>query len=143
MLKLCVTGTAMLLAVLSFGCGSSGPANSGTNTAATNSSNAVKIDPANMPEGLSPNSTPVPNGSATPGIPANLGPLPKGATPTPGIPDAATLKKGVKPGLTPTPGIPSPEELRKQMGMKPTNMNAPASDQMMKKDANKLPRKPQ
>lgn len=143
MLKFFVVAAALLVLALSFACGSSGPANSATNTAANTSSNTVKLDPANMPEGLSPNSTPAPGGTPIPGIPANLGPLPKGATPTPGIPDPATLKKGLKPGLTPTPGIPSPEELRKQLGMKPTNMNAPASDQMMKKNANKLPKKPQ
>lgn len=142
MLKLSVTGTAMLLAALSFGCGSSGPTNSATNTAAQNS-NTVKLDPANMPEGLTPNATPASNGSPIPGIPANLGPLPKGATPTPGIPSAEQLKKGIKPGLTPTPGIPSPEELRKQMGLKPANVNTPTGGPMMKKDTNKIQKPPQ
>jgi hypothetical protein len=96
-----------------------------------------------MPEGINPN--PIqPGGTPTPGIPANLGPLPKGATPTPGIPDPATLKKPMKPGLTPTPGIPSPEELRRQMNRKPSDINAPAGGNptMMKKDTNKLPKKP-
>lgn len=140
-LNLYVPGAAVILAALSFGCGSSGPTNSAKNSAAN--SNTVKMDPANMPEGLSPNSPPLPTGNATPGIPANLGPLPKGATPTPGIPSPDQLKKGLKPGLTPTPGIPSPEELRKQMGMKPANVNTPSnSGSMMKKDTNKIQKKP-
>ena len=143
MLKFCVVAAALLVLAISFACGSSGPANSATNSAAANSSNTVKMDPANMPEGLSPNLPPASNGSPTPGIPANLGPLPKGATPTPGIPDPATLKKGLKPGLTPTPGIPSPEELRKQMGMKPANVNTPTGAPMMKKDTNKIQKKPE
>lgn len=136
----------MLLAGISFGCGG-GSSNMTANVTVNTNSNAnsaVKIDTANMPEGLNPNPI-TPGGTPTPGIPANLGPLPKGATPTPGIPDPATLKKPMKPGLTPTPGIPSPEELRRQLGQKPANPNTPAnSDQMMmRKNTNKIQNKPQ
>ncbi len=98
-----------------------------------------------MPAGLS--TAPVqPSGNSTPGIPPVIANLPKGATPTPGIPDPATLKKPMKPGVTPTPGIPDAATLRKAMGQPPTNVNAPlpSGNQMtIKKDANKLPKKPQ
>jgi hypothetical protein len=51
--------------------------------------------------------------------------LPKGATPTPGIPDPKLANRMIKPGPTPTPGIPDPETLRRQMrGLQNTNVNA-------------------
>ena len=91
---------------------------------------------------------------AAPGIPTVIANMPKGATPTPGIPSPEEMKKPVKKGATPTPGIPSPDEIRKQMGgaVPPSAVNDPAqpSDTMMKKDggsmmkknSNKLPMKP-
>ena len=144
MLKFSILITVLLFTALSFGCSSVTPANSATNAMA-NANAAVKIDPANMPAGLS--TAPVqPSGNSTPGIPPVIANLPKGATPTPGIPDPATLKKPMKPGVTPTPGIPDAATLRKAMGQPPTNVNAPlpSGNQMtIKKDANKLPKKPQ
>ncbi|MEP6944575.1 MAG: hypothetical protein ABJA02_01570 [Acidobacteriota bacterium] len=141
-MKLSILVTVFVAASFSFACGSSGPANSNANT--SNSNTAVKIDSANMPNGLSNQPLP-PSANSTPGIPATVSNLPKGATPTPGIPDAANLKKGMKPGVTPTPGIPSQEEIRKALGQRPIDVNKPAanSDQMMmKKNSNKI-QKPQ
>jgi hypothetical protein len=81
-----------------------------------------KLDPANMPPGLSGSPVPIEN---VPGIPANgAQALPKGTTPTPGIPSPDEIKKGFKPGTTPTPGIPDPATIRKQMGLPPLNINA-------------------
>lgn len=80
-------------------------------------SNSVKkLDPADLPPEFS--GEPIkPSAETTPGIPApgEANKVPVGATPTPGIPDPATLGKPVKPGLTPTPGIPSAEEIKKMM----------------------------
>lgn len=124
--------TALAIAIFFTACGSSGPTNAANSNA--NANKAMKLDPANMPPGL--NSEPIqPSGNSTPGIPPTIANLPKGATPTPGIPDPATLKKGLKPGVTPTPGIPSPEEIRKAMQQQSTNSNAASTvnDQMMKK----------
>jgi len=110
---------SLACAILSTACGSA-PSNSNS-AAAANAVNAapIKLDPANMPPGLSGSPLPVTN---VPGIPANgAQALPKGTTPTPGIPSAEQIKKGIKPGLTPTPGIPDPATLRKQMGLPPVN----------------------
>src|SRR5436305_6896362 len=95
--------------------------NIGSNTYYPNTN--VNIDPNNLPPGIS-NGPVLPSGNSTPGIPANPMILPKGATPTPGIPSPAELKKGLKHGVTPTPGIPDAETLRRQMnGLQ--NINAP------------------
>ncbi len=60
-----------------------------------------------------------PDGKTTPGIPeanqANMSNMPKGATPTPGIPDPANLNKPAPKGATPTPGIPDEKTLKEQM----------------------------
>jgi hypothetical protein len=48
--------------------------------------------------------------------------MPKGTTPTPGIPDPKTMNKPVPKGATPTPGIPDPKVLKEQMN-KPVNKN--------------------
>ena len=112
-------------AFLSIACGSSAPnANTSANIPAsvTTNANVIKLDPANMPPGLSGSPLPVNN---VPGIPSNGAVvLPKGTTPTPGIPGPDQIRKGVKPGLTPTPGIPDPATIRKQMGLPPLNINA-------------------
>jgi hypothetical protein len=105
----------------------------------------VKLDPANMPPGLSGNT--VTPGANTPGIPANAGPLPKGATPTPGIPSAEQLKKPFKPGATPTPGIPDEATIRRMLNT-PSNVNAPppppkGGEPMMKSTKRRLGGKPQ
>jgi len=116
------------------------------NNANSNGNTAVKLDNNNLPPGLSTSPVPITDAS-TPGIPANPTAVPKGATPTPGIPSPEELKKGMKPGVTPTPGIPSPEEIRRQMSQQPkTGMPPPPdakSDTPMMKNANKLPKKPQ
>lgn len=102
----------------SIGCGSTQEASSNTAAANTNMSNAriQNVDPNNLPPGLSA-SPMVPVGNNVPGIsPANAAnSLPKGTTPTPGIPDPSTIGKPMKPGATPTPGIPDPATLKKQM----------------------------
>lgn len=140
-MKLSLIAVPVGLSIFIAGCGSTASTN--VNVNATNSNAAVKLDPANMPEGLKPEPV-APSANTTPGIPAAVTNLPKGATPTPGIPDPVTIKKGLKPGVTPTPGIPSQEEIRKAMGQPPVNVNKPVqSDQMMmKKNTNKV-QKPQ
>lgn len=116
------------------------------NNANSNANGAVKLDNNNLPPGLSTSPVPL-NGTPTPGIPASPMTVPKGATPTPGIPSPEELKKPMKPGVTPTPGIPSPEEIRKQMGTMQKDSTPPPGTMtdtpMMKKNPNKLPKKPQ
>ncbi len=121
--------------VAAFGCGGSAPANSNSNSNG-NINGVVNANPANLPPGLS--TSPIePSNASTPGIPAVVANVPKGATPTPGIPSPEELKKPMKPGVTPTPGIPSPEEMRRQMGAPPKASNsAPTDVPMMKKNSN-------
>ena len=140
MSKIKVIVIAIALAV-SFGCGAAGTSNSNTSTN-TNAPVEIKLDPDNMPPGLS--ATPLPmNGKLPEGISINAA-APPGRTPTPGIPSAEEIKKGVKIGRTPIPGIPDPETLRKQMGYPSANVNAtPRSDQTMMKSNRKLGGKPQ
>ena len=127
---------AASVALAAAGCQST-PSNS--NAAVNSNTNANIAGPVNLnanslPPGLA--SAPMqPSAKATPGIPpANAGVLPKGATPTPGIPDPKTLGKPLKPGATPTPGIPDPETLRKQMGAPPPGAvnTAPKGDNQMR-----------
>lgn len=109
----------ILSSIFAIGCGTAP-----SNVANSNSNGPVKLDPANMPAGI--NTSPVqPSGNSTPGIPpANaVNAVPKGATPTPGIPDPADLNKKPKPGATPTPGIPDQETLKKQL-QRPANVSA-------------------
>jgi hypothetical protein len=114
-----------LAAVVAASAACGGSNNTGTNAAANaapGNANVIKLDPANMPPGLSGSPVPIAN---VPGISANgAQALPKGATPTPGIPGPDQIKKGLKPGTTPTPGIPDPATIRKQMGLPPLNINA-------------------
>jgi hypothetical protein len=127
-------------AVMAAGCGGAS-----RNDAAINSNIApqeIKIDPNNMPPGLS--ATPLPmTGTPIPGIPTNGNvTVPRGNAPIPGIPTEKELKKGLKPGTTPTPGIPSPEEIRRmlnQSNAKPPSGNAPP----MMKSNRKLGGKPE
>lgn len=133
-----------------FGCGGS----TGGNSSAANSSNtanqanSAKIDPANMPEGLS--AKPIdPSAANAEGISANPSPLPKGATPTPGIPSEEEIKRmtsgKIKPGATPTPGIPSEEERKRMMSRPAANadmVNTPRSDVPTMKSSNKTQTKP-
>lgn len=141
MIRICALFMIFVAALLFAACGST-PANNANG----NSNGAVKLDNNNLPPGLSTSPVPI-TGTPTPGIPASPMSVPKGATPTPGIPSAEELKKPMKPGVTPTPGIPSPEEIRKQMGMQPKDGTPPSGSStdlpMMKKNANKLPKKPQ
>lgn len=139
--------TLMVCSVMfALGCGGTAPANSAVNANTNvNAATPVKLDPANMPPGLS--GRPITPPANTPGIPANGAVIPKGTTPTPGIPSPAELKKPFRPGTTPTPGIPSPEEIRKALGKPPTNVNTPApskeNDVPMMKSTKKLGGKPQ
>ncbi len=101
------------------GCGSAPQANSNSSAVSANGISNTRlqnVDPKDLPPGLSASPLAPVNGSV-PGIdPANaVNSAPKGATPTPGIPDPATLGKPAKPGATPTPGIPDPATLKKQM----------------------------
>jgi len=104
----------------------------------TNSNNA-STRPANANAQLIPPgvSTSPAASNTEPGIPANVvNSVPKGATPTPGIPDPRMVNKKVKPGATPTPGIPDPETIKRQMqGLEKPNVNlaAPGDMMMMKK----------
>ncbi|MBP7475173.1 MAG: hypothetical protein KA810_07940, partial [Pyrinomonadaceae bacterium] len=113
--------TLALLASFSFACGGAANtantnASTGANTTATNPAPvAVNLDPANLPPGLS--ASPIQQPANVPGVNSN-GAVPKGATPTPGIPDGSKIRPA-KPGATPTPGIPSPEEIRKMLGKPP------------------------
>lgn len=139
-----ISGFLFSIAAL-IGCGGGAVTNTANvANANANANTTIKLDPANMPPGLS--ASPVTPAANTPGIPANASPLPKGATPTPGIPSEAELKKPFKPGATPTPGIPSPEEIKKMLG-KQTNTNAPPSTTsdvpMMKSTKRKLGGKPE
>ncbi|MFN0278537.1 MAG: hypothetical protein ACKVRN_08040 [Pyrinomonadaceae bacterium] len=105
------------LALILCGCGSGSPSNVASNT---NDSNMIpkeiKIDPANMPPGLSAKPLP-PSANMPPGISVNAVNLPIGNKPVPGIPSAEQIKKGFKPGKTPIPGIPDEANIRKQMGL--------------------------
>ena len=99
--------------------------------------NAVSTNNANIPPEFSMSPIP-PSANTTPGISANgVTALPKGATPTPGIPDPKLANRKMKPGATPTPGIPDPETLRRQMqGLERPNVNGvepPGGGMMMKK----------
>ncbi|MFZ1700263.1 MAG: hypothetical protein WAU71_05540 [Pyrinomonadaceae bacterium] len=107
------------------GCGGSVPTNQpGNANSASVSPVAVNIDPANMPDGLS--ARPVEQPANTIGVNA-ASVRTNGATPTPGIPGPAEIKKGTKLGATPTPGIPSADEMRKMLSKPPTNVNGQAA----------------
>ena len=109
--------------ILLTGCGPAPEAgsnmNSNISTANSNTAGNTRlqnVDPKDLPPGLS-GSPLAPVANSAPGLnPANaVNGIPKGATPTPGIPDPATLGKPAKPGATPTPGIPDPATLKQQM----------------------------
>lgn len=109
----------ILCAVLVAGCGTS--ADNSTNVASTNSNmntnvRLQNVNASDLPPGLTGQPLNV-QANVAPGIPAanSMNSMPKGTTPTPGIPDPATLGKPMKPGATPTPGIPDPVTLKKQM----------------------------
>jgi|GEM_PF-1043466 len=112
-------------------------------------SQPANVDPNNLPAGISAQQL-EPSANSTPGIPpANaVNALPKGATPTPGIPDPKVLGKPLKPGPTPTPGIPDEETLRKMMSGRPVNganvQQPPGDNQMrpMRKGNNRPVTKP-
>ena len=129
--------------VASSGCGASemSNSNSGTNT---NGPLEIKLDPNNMPAGLSTTPLPMPsNGHLPEGITIDGAPPPPGRTPTPGIPSAEQLKKGIKPSTQSTPGIPDPETIRRQLGYPSANVNMPPKGDIMMKSNKKLGGKPQ
>jgi hypothetical protein len=101
-----------------FDCGGSGASNSNTATN-TNGPVEIKLDPKNMPPGLSTMPITLPsNGKMPAGISIN--------------------SANVVPGKAPTPGIPNPETYRR-----PVNINAPPAGPIMMKDRRKLAGKPQ
>jgi len=115
---------------LIFSCQSSTNSNNSVNTSAN-------VNTQSVPIGNSSSSS-LPRSMDTPvGVPANVvNSVPKGATPTPGIPDPRMVNKKVKPGATPTPGIPDLETIKRQMqGLEKPNVNlaAPGDMMMMKK----------
>ena len=125
---------ALAIGMAAFACGGNVPANAGSNRSGNiNSNTVIKLDPANMPPGISASPVPIPANAA--GFPTNANVTPKGPTSTPGIPSPAELRKPFKPGTMPTPGIPSPEEIRKMLGQPPANVNAKPSQKM-----NEMPR---
>ncbi len=90
------------LLLASFGCGPSGTSSSNTD-ANTNGPVEIKLDPNNMPPGLSTTPITLPsNGKLPPGISIN----------------SANVQTG-----KPIPGIPNPQTLRKQLGYPPGNAN--------------------
>ena len=133
-----------VIVISGFGCGSS---STPTTTANANSNSVsakeIKLDPANMPAGLSANQVQLPANSMPPGISANAVAMPIGNKPIPGIPTAEQLKKGFKPGKTSTPGIPDQETIRKQMGMPPVNVTPPTNSVPMMKSKRPVGGKPQ
>ena len=134
--------TSFVIAAASLGCGSNVPSN--IDVKANSNSNTVrelKLDPANMPAGLSGNAIPMPN-NLPPGISMNANVLPSGKT-TPGIPSAEQLKKGFKP-KGPIPGIPDQETIRRQLNTPISNINAaPPNAVPMMKSKRPLGGKPQ
>jgi hypothetical protein len=121
MFKKTLFGLIISSSLLGFACGTTeNSSNTSTNSANANSSaNGVVItNPANMPEGLS--TKPVePSGNATPGIPdpktVNANTKPANVA---GISDANGMVKQLPKGTTPTPGIPSPDQLKKMQNQK-------------------------
>jgi hypothetical protein len=98
-----------------------------TNSMAGNSANS---NANNLPPEFS--TVPItPSTDTTPGIPANgVNTVPKGTTPTPGIPPPSTINKRQRPGATPTPGIPDQETIRRQMQGQGTPNPTPGDNQM-------------
>ncbi|CAN5493985.1 hypothetical protein BH10ACI2_BH10ACI2_13230 [soil metagenome] len=124
MSKILFAVLSLVIGVFIFACGGNTPANTAANSASNVNSNAViKLDPANMPPGISASPIQTVPANAVNG-PANANTNSKSTSPTPGIPSPAELKKPFKPGATPTPGIPSADEIRKMLGQPPANVNA-------------------
>ncbi|MCS6873704.1 MAG: hypothetical protein N2Z23_01550 [Pyrinomonadaceae bacterium] len=105
----------------------------------------VSVKEKDLPPEFSAN--PLPVQGQTPGIPepSKITEVPKGPTPTPGIPDIKELNKPFKPGKTPTPGIPSPEEIKRQLNTpvdinvvnQPSNVNINKAKDKRKKSSDK------
>lgn len=138
--KIYVAPLFVALGVLTLACGSSSNStpNSGTNS---NGPVEIKVDPNNMPPGLSTTPLPV-NGTPPPGI--SLKPIqPEPGKRIPGIPTNEEIKKGVKLGNTPIPGI-DPDAARKAMGYPSVNANVqPYRGEPMMKSNRKTGGKPQ
>jgi hypothetical protein len=121
-------------------CGANGTSTSNTSTNA-NVVHEIKLDPNNLPAGLSATPLAINANNMPAGITIDGAPPPPGRKPTPGIRSAEELKKGVKPTSRSTPGIPDAETLRKQLGYPPANA-APRGETMMKSNR-KLGGRPQ
>lgn len=115
-MKLLMSLASFTILLMAVGCGPAPDANSNAANVNVSNSRIQNVDANNLPPGLSASPLTPANNSAL-GIPAAnaVNSLPKGTTPTPGIPDPSTLGKPAKPGATPTPGIPDPATLKKQM----------------------------
>jgi len=118
----------LAIAIAGFACASN-PAPNANVDSNMPSGKEIRLDPANMPAGLS--ATPLPPGNMPPGISVNAVNMPLGNKPIPGIPSAEQLRKGFTPGKTPIPGIPDQATIRKQMGLPVTNAQ-PSNVPMMK-----------
>ena len=111
----------MILALIAINsaCSSVETPNTNANT------NVIVNNPTNLPPGFSTSPVP-PSSNTTPGIPApgniNISNGAKGAT-TPGIPDPANINK-VPRGVTPTPGIPA-NSLKRQGNPPLSEVNTP------------------
>jgi len=129
----------LVISCLIFACGTSPQTNTNVTVNAVSSNNAnIAPEMSTSPTLSTANVTTQSPANVTPGVPANVvGVPPKGATPTPGIPDPKTANRKLKPGATPTPGIPDPETVRRQMqGLEQPNVNGlapPGGGMMMKK----------
>jgi hypothetical protein len=117
----------LTMSAMNFSCKTETTENAGVNTnVAANVAN-VSTSEKDLPPEFS--TSPLPIQGTTPGIPDPnaINSVPKGTTPTPGIPDVKELNKPFKPGKTPTPGIPDEETLRRQLNtpVDPNIVNQP------------------
>ena len=111
------------------------------NVNANAATNAVNLNPTNLPPGFS--TSPIPLGAnSTPGIPdpkdTNANAVPTGKIP--GIPDANKMGKTPQPKNTPRiPGIPDEETLKKQMNTPLTDANIVNNPSKAQTNANSRP----
>jgi len=117
----------LTMIAMNFGCKTKTNENTSVNANVTTNVANVSTSEKELPPGFS--ASPLPIQGTTPGIPDPnaVNSVPKGTTPTPGIPDVKELNKPFKPGKTPTPGIPDEETLRRQLNtpVDPSVVNQP------------------
>jgi hypothetical protein len=111
-----------IIAVLA-GCGSAPAANSNAANANIGNTRVQNVNASDLPPGVSASPIAPVNDSAH--APANAtNSLPKGTAP-----DANVTGKPIKPGVTPTPGIPDPATLKKQMEEIKKRLNSNSNQQ--------------